>query len=237
MNLKDFVFKAHIPLATQIAARLREAIVCLELPPGASLSETDIAIRFGVSRQPVREAFIKIADMGLLAIRPQRGTLVRPISVAQVMEARFVREAVEIAVAREAASAPRPGLVAALGELIERQAACIPTQDSENFLKLDEAFHRLLATEIGRTMAWTVVEDLKAQMDRVRFLSFERATPLGQLVAQHRAIVDAIAAGDADGAHRAMQLHLREILSSLPLLAQAHPDYFADGDASAETAA
>lgn len=97
------------------------------------------------------------------------------------------------------------------------------------------AFHRGLAEGIGRGLAWTVLEGIKAQMDRVRFLSVGGATPLGELVRQHRVIAEGIAAGDPDGAERAMRAHLREILSSLPRIAQAHPDYFqgtpaAEGD-------
>jgi DNA-binding GntR family transcriptional regulator len=63
-------------------------------------------------------------------------------------------------------------------------------------------------------------------MDRVRFLSFEGATPLPELIRQHRAIAEAIAAGRADAAEAAMRTHLREILASLPRIAAAHPDFF-----------
>lgn len=108
-------------------------------------------------------------------------------------------------------------------------------EDGAAFLRLDEAFHRGLAEGIGRGFAWTVLESIKAQMDRVRFLSVGGATPLGELVRQHRAIAEGIAAGDPDGTERAMHAHLREILSSLPRIAQAYPDYFqgtpaAEGD-------
>ncbi len=63
------------------------------------LSEQDIATRLGVSRQPVREAFIKLGEAGLIRVLPQRGTLVVKISRAAVEDARFIREAVECAVA------------------------------------------------------------------------------------------------------------------------------------------
>jgi GntR family transcriptional regulator, rspAB operon transcriptional repressor len=223
-----FAIQDEGSLAAQVTAQLRDAIVRLELAPGVSLSETDVARRFGVSRQPVREAFIKLADMDLLAIRPQRGTFVKPISTTNVMNARFVREAVEVAVVREAALAPRPGLVADLRALLMRQSERAAAADPRGFLKLDEAFHEGLADGIGRRSAWAILEDLKAQMDRVRFLSFEGATPLTELVEQHRAIVDRIESGDAAGAEAAMRRHMREILASLPLIAAAHPDYFQD---------
>lgn len=215
-------------IAPQVMRALRDAIVRLELPPGAAISEADIARRFGVSRQPVREAFIKLQEAGLLAIRPQRATLVQRISAAEVMNARFVREAVEAAVAREAAEARPAGLATQLRDLVAAQERAAAAEDGVLFLRLDECFHRALAEGIGRGFAWTVLEAIKAQMDRVRFLSFEGATPLAELISQHRAIAEGIAAGDPDAAEAAMRRHLREILASLPKIAEAHPDYFED---------
>jgi len=213
-------------IAPQVLGSLREAIVRGELLPGALLSEAEIARRLGVSRQPVRESFIKLQEAGLVSIRPQRGTVVQRISVDAVFDARFVREAVEAAVVRAAAETRPPGLVERLAGLIAAQEAAAARGDAPGFLRLDETFHRAMAEGIGRGFAWTALEAIKAQMDRVRFLSFEGATPLPDLIRQHRAIADAIAAGDADRAEAALRAHLREILSSLPRIAEAHPDYF-----------
>jgi DNA-binding GntR family transcriptional regulator len=213
-------------IAPQLLRLLREAIIRCELPPGSVVSEADLARRFGVSRQPVREAFIKLQEAGLLSIRPQRGTVVQRISVDSVFDARFVREAVEVAVVRAAAEQRPRGLDRRLAELIAAQADAARDGDAPAFLRLDEAFHRAMADGIGRSFAWTALEAIKAQMDRVRFLSFEGATPLPELIRQHRAIAAAIAAGDPDKAEAGMRAHLREILASLPRIAAAHPDFF-----------
>jgi len=82
---------------------LRDAIIQLKLRPGNPLSESELAKRLDVSRQPVREAFIKLAEAGLVEVRPQRGTYVLMISRREVETARFVREAVEVAFVRKAA--------------------------------------------------------------------------------------------------------------------------------------
>jgi DNA-binding GntR family transcriptional regulator len=213
-------------IAPQLLRLLREAIVRCELLPGTVVSEADIARRFGVSRQPVREAFIKLQEAGLLSIRPQRGTVVQRISVDSVFDSRFVREAVEVAVVRAAAELLPKGLDRRLAELIAAQEDAARDGDAPAFLRLDEAFHRAMADAIGRSFAWTALEAIKAQMDRVRFLSFEGATPLPDLIRQHRAIASAIAAGDPDKAEAGMRAHLREILASLPRIAAAHPDFF-----------
>lgn len=213
-------------IAPQVLRALRQAIVQGELLPGATLSEAEIARQLGVSRQPVRESFIKLQEAGLLSVRPQRGTVVQRISVDTVIDARFVREAVEAAVVREAAQARPAGLADRLNALIAAQQEAASRADAPDFLRLDESFHRAMADGIGRGFAWTALEGIKAQMDRVRFLSFEGATPLAELIRQHRAIVEAIAAGDPDRAEAALRRHLREILASLPRIAEAHPDYF-----------
>jgi DNA-binding GntR family transcriptional regulator len=213
-------------LTPQVFRMLRESIVRGELLPGSLLSEADTARRFGVSRQPVREAFIKLQDAGLLSIRPQRGTVVQRISLDAVFDARFVREAVEVAVVRAAAESRLPHLHERLASCIAAQERAADAGDAPEFLRLDEAFHRAMAEGIGHAFAWTALEGIKAHMDRVRFLSFEGATPLPDLIRQHRAIAAAILGGNADEAEAAIRTHLREILASLPRIAEAHPDYF-----------
>jgi DNA-binding GntR family transcriptional regulator len=90
------------PVARRVFQELRNAIFTMRFRPGQAVSELDIATQFGVSRQPVREAFIKLGEAGLLSVRPQRGTFIVKISVKQVFDTRFVREAVELAVVRRA---------------------------------------------------------------------------------------------------------------------------------------
>jgi DNA-binding GntR family transcriptional regulator len=172
----------------------------------------------------VREAFIKLSEIGLLRVLPQRGTFVVKISAKAVTDARFVREAVECAIARRASEGIGKPAIAALRAIIadQRKAA----RDPEAFFVLDEAFHRGLANAAECAYAWKVIEEAKAQMDRVRFLSLPDATPIGHLIVQHQAILDAIAAGRGAAAEQAMKDHLREILKSLPRLSRAFPDMF-----------
>lgn len=206
---------------------LRQAIIRMVLAPGQALSEKEIADLFTVSRQPVREAFIRLSESGLVEVRPQRGTYVVRISRQAVLEARFIRESLEVAIALEAAKCTLPSSVLMeLNELIERQRSCIERQDHDRFFFLDEMFHRTLAISTGQTMAWNVIEDVKAQLDRVRYLSIPDSTPIPKLADQHQAIVDAISAGDTEAAEQAMSIHQREILHSLPELERRFPELF-----------
>lgn len=214
------------PMARQITRALRQAIVVMQISPGEMLSEQDLAQRFGVSRSPVREALIKLSEAGLVRVLPQRGTQVVKISRAGVEDARFIREAVECAVVRDAALKVTPVMLAALNASLTRQRRLQRSAPTEDFLALDEEFHRLLAETAGRLAAWRMIEDIKPQMDRVRFLDMTKALPRHAVIAQHTLIVDAIKAGDPAAAEQAMRQHLSEILRSLPELAAQYPDLF-----------
>lgn len=214
------------PAARRVFHELKNAIVTMALTPGQALSENEIATRLGVSRQPVREAFIKLSEAGFVRIRPQRGTFVVKISTKQVTDARFVREAVEVAVARKACQVMTAPTIAELRENLAAQRAAGAETAPARFLALDEAFHRGLALGVDCDYAWRIVEDVKAQMDRVRYLSLPQATPIARLIDQHVAILDAVEAGDEARAEAAVRTHLSEILSSLPVLEMQFPDLF-----------
>ncbi len=225
-----------VSMAEQVFRALRHSIITMRLTPGTALSEQDIAGRLNVSRQPVREAFIKLSDAELVRVLPQRGTFVEKISPKAVMDARFVREAVECAIVQRAIDTVSAGAVAGLREIIARQRVAARAADPEQFFVLDEEFHRDLASASGCAYAWKVVEAAKAQMDRVRFLRLSEATPMTHLIVQHQAILDAVAIGNSAAAEREMKAHLRGILRTLPRLARTLPDMFvADEEAPANS--
>lgn len=217
------------PVALSITRLLRQAIITNRLPPGRALPETELAARLGVSRQPVREALIRLAEGGLVRTLPQRGTLVSRISLARVAAGRFVRDAVERATIRRAAEAAPPGTEAILHRLINAQEAALARHDHPAFLALDDELHGAFATAAGHGPAWALLADVKLQMDRVRYLSIPEATPGALLIEQHRHIAEAIARRAPDAAEAAMRGHLEQVLSALPRLTALFPDHF-DGD-------
>ena len=208
----------------QAADALRIAILTGTLPPGTKVSEQEIADAIGTSRQPVREAFLRLAGEGLLDIRPQRGTFVSKITVAEVLDARFVREAVEADLIRLACQHATAPALNGLHDLLTAQAKA---PDAAGFMALDEAFHRAIAQIAGKARAWDHLQRLKSQMDRVRFLQLQDF-PIPTLIAQHKAMVDAIATQDPDTAEAQLRAHLRLIEADLPGIQAAHPDYFTD---------
>jgi GntR family transcriptional regulator, rspAB operon transcriptional repressor len=212
--------------AQRIESELRRSIIALELPPGARLSEQEIAERHGVSRQPVREALIGLARTRLVEIQPQRGTVVVKISVRKMMESRFVREAIETAVVRRACSSFDRQSRQRIDDLIEVQDKAARRDDHAAFQRYDELFHIALAEGAGCSMAWEAVQDIKAHMDRVCQLTLPGIEAMLPLIDQHRAIVAAIDARDEDAADSAMRRHLSEILRALPRIEAEHPELF-----------
>ncbi|WP_319240056.1 GntR family transcriptional regulator [uncultured Propionivibrio sp.] len=204
---------------------LRAAIITGELAPGQAISELEISKRFAISRQPVREAFILLGQERLIEVRPNRGTFIRKISVREVIDACFVREVIELAIVREVTRTRSATLIRKLRKNIASQKK-VKTGDSRTFLDLDEEMHYLLAQNAKRDFAWEVTQKVKAQLNRVRFLTYDHATPIATLVAEHEAIVDAIEAGDADQAEKEMLHHMSEIYRSLPIMAEKYPDIF-----------
>jgi DNA-binding GntR family transcriptional regulator len=231
----DKALRIREPIAPQLVAALRQGIVELRLRPGEALSEADVAARFGVSRQPVREAFIKLSEQGLVEIRPSRGTYVMKISARELANARFVREAIECDIANNAGRLATPADVDGLRAIVDLQRVAAARNDYRSFNDHDEAFHRAIADIVDCDYAWRIVESARVQTDRVRFLSLPDASPMPLLIRQHEAIVERLAANDPAGTEAAMRRHLREILVALPQIAAAHPDLFADTELPAHT--
>lgn len=212
--------------ARRVENEIRKAIITMEIPPGAPLSEQDIAARLSVSRQPVREAFISLARSGLVEILPRRGTFVVKISLEKMLEARFIRESLEIAVVRRACERFDARVRTRIDFYLDAQTSAAEAGAHYEFQRADEMFHAALAKGAGCPSAWTVIDDIKAHMDRVCHLTLPSATALPRLIAQHRAIIEAVDARDADRAEAALKAHLSEILKALPTVQAAHRDLF-----------
>lgn len=214
-----------ISSASQVYDWLRDAILRGELPPGSRVSEGEIGKQIGVSRQPVREAFIRLTSEGLAEVRPQRGTFISRISVSAVLSARLIREAVESDLIRMVAETADPQLIARLDHEIEQQRAAIASDDIEGFVRLDDRFHHLLACAAGHDAVWTVLEGLKSHMNRLRRFT-ARAFDARRLTDQHAAIVEALRQRNPEAAEQAMRRHLRELLADLPEISSRRPELF-----------
>ncbi|MBB5191368.1 DNA-binding GntR family transcriptional regulator [Silvimonas terrae] len=148
------------------------------------------------------------------------------ISIKQVQDARFIREAIETAVVRRAAQIVDQATLMQLAQNLEQQSLACAQADMAGFLVLDDAFHAQLASSIDCTSAWDSIENLKAHMDRVRYLTLGQISPLGDLLAQHQQIYAALTRHDEDAAVNAIHSHLQELTLTLIAVSERYPDWF-----------
>src|SRR5215468_7391889 len=109
------------PIPEQVYRLLRQSIITLRLPPGATIIEKEITDQLGISRTPVRDALRQLADEGLVTIKPQSGTFVALIDRLQLEEGRVIRRALEIEAVRLAATRADAAAIERLGDLLALQ--------------------------------------------------------------------------------------------------------------------
>lgn len=206
---------------------LYRRVVELDLAPGVKLSELDVARRMGVSRQPVRDAFYRLSQIGLLHIQPQRATTVSRISEAAVLQARFIRTALETETARAAAARLGEEGLRELEDLVAGQREAVAADERVRFHTLDDAFHRVICEASGHEVVWSLIRETKAHMDRTRFLSLSFGAPAA--LDDHLRILAALRVRDPERAAAAMRLHLSRIADILAKLRAERPGIFAEG--------
>ena len=206
-----------------------DRVVALNLPPGSRLSESDVARQMGVSRQPVRDAFYRLSQLGFLQIRPQRPTTVTRISEDAVYQARFIRTALEVETTGELAGRLTGDDLAELDAMLEAQRGAVAADDRLRFHALDDEFHRTICRLSGHEYAWALIRDNKAHMDRVRYLSLSFGAE--SALDDHTRILDALRAHDGRLAGECMREHLSRIEGILAQIRAGHGDYFEEREA------
>lgn len=201
------------PAAESAYAHVKDALLSGRLPAGEMLSEGDVAAELGISRTPVREAFLRLAAEGWLRLFPRRGALVVPVAPGEaeaVVDARLLLEghAVEVAVATPAT---REALVAGLRALLDRQRAAVRAGDLDAYAEHDSAFHLALVAAGGNAVLTEFAATLRERQRRMIALSVGAAGERAPgFVAEHEALVAAVEAGDAAGFRTALRAHLHD---------------------------
>jgi len=221
----------RMSVAVQVFDLIRRDILDATLTPGSPLSEHALSQSFGVSRTPIREALLRLAEEGLVQIVPQVGSFVTRISLAKVYEAQFIREALECAAVRAAAQSRRLD-VSLLRDILADQKTAAAKGQADVFYVADEALHAAIADASGCPRLWIVALNEKLQLDRVRMLDMSQRHDLGELVVQHSAIVDALAAKDKGAAEAAMRAHLHDVFARIAPLIERFRAYFDDLDSA-----
>jgi len=205
---------------------LHDQIVSLDILPGTKLSETEVARRFGVSRQPVRNAFTKLGNEDLLLIRPQKATKVRGFSMERVELTRLVRRAVELEVVYDAVQIWDLTRERQLNENLKRQETALRENDLTTFHALDYDFHKLIYVLGGNPMAFEVMLECKQKVDRLCMLGLEKESEAKSIFADHCDIAKGLASGDLDLAQASVRKHLSRLDKTIDYIHKTHPSYF-----------
>jgi len=206
--------------------QLYEEIASLKLLPGTKLSEADVAKRFGVSRQPIRDAFNRLDNLDLIVIRPQKATKVRGFSMQHIAHARFVRLAVELEVVRRACSVWDKAGAEALEQSLQQQRLAVSDDDPEVLHDLDYRFHKIICDRGGSPMAFETIQECKRKVDRLCTLSHSRKNELNAIYDDHQAMANALKTGDSEAAAAATRRHLNRLDDTITEIHQSHPEYF-----------
>jgi DNA-binding GntR family transcriptional regulator len=217
----------RVTTAVAIYKRLHALIVSMTLPPGTALQDKILCAQFAVSRTPVREALIRLAEDELVEIFPQSGTFVSRIKATAIPEALAIREALEGVTVGRAADGRSAKDLDRLQRLLDNQTSLAEQGDMAGFHEADERFHETIGEISAYRGIWRLVRQVKVQIDRTRRLTLPVPGRMPQVVAEHRVILDAIAAGDPAAAQAAMTRHLSVVLPDLARLQREYPDYFA----------
>ncbi len=205
---------------------LKERILHLELKPGTKISEKEIADELQVSRTPVREAFMKLAEEELLDIIPQSGTIVSHINLEHVEEGRFMREKMEKEIVTLACVSFPEEYRFRLETNIAMQEVCVGKNNFYRLFELDEEFHQILFQGTGKLRTWKMLQQLNIPFNRLRLLRLAEDSNLEVIISQHKDIYRLITERKTEQAVQVMEAHLRLVVIEQESIKAKYPHYF-----------
>jgi DNA-binding GntR family transcriptional regulator len=192
---------------------VRQAIIELKLKPGEALREAATAQQLGVSKTPVREALARLEQEGLVETTSFKGAVVSGYSPEDLQEIYELRELLEGAAARAAATSASDETLARLAALVAESRELGAKDDLEGLAVLLGAFDLVIFEQVTNERIRALIENLKAHLTRIGRLTEDIPGRVKASVEEHAVIVDAIGAHDGDEAERCMRRHIRSVLS------------------------
>lgn len=197
-------------LTTVVQQEIERAILAGEYAPGSKLIEATLAEKMGVSRGPVREAFRMLEEAGLLRNEKNRGVFVRDIPIEEAVEIFDLRAAMDELVGRQLAKNITPAQLKEIKELVDAMEKAVKAEDARNYHLLNLRFHDRLVEMAGNSKLTTIYRKLIKELSLFRRLNLADGWLMPISASEHRAIVKAIASGDAQAAGKAMFDHVME---------------------------
>lgn len=208
------------PAADRVYAHVKERILAGELEGGTMITEGEISEATGLSRTPVREAFLRLQAEQWLTLYPKRGALVRPVAAGEAQDVLDARRMVEAHAARSICALPpaeRARVVGTLAAILVEQDAAIESADLAGYSLQDARFHQQIVAGAGNSLVTAFAVTLRERQERLIAHTVQR--DLGraaQYVADHHRMLERLREADADGYLAELDQHLalsREVLS------------------------
>jgi len=196
------------PLYEDVAERLREQIFSHELAPGSWLDEQSLAMAFGISRTPMREAIKVLASEGLVTTKMNKGAYVTEVDRRDLEQIFTVLSLLEGQAAKETAIKASEAQLTQLDNLHHRLEKAAADRDTEQFFEINVKFHELIQEIAGNKWMNGVIEDLRKVLKLQRRDSLTRSGRLLSSLVEHREILQAILKRDPLAAELAMRKHL-----------------------------
>jgi DNA-binding GntR family transcriptional regulator len=212
----------HRQLKDSVYLKLRQEIVTATLPPGYVLREAELAARFGVSKTPLREAFVRLEKDGFVQIAPYRSAVVTGYSQQDLREIYEVRELLEGLCAREAAVSIATEDLAALNRIVRDSAAAFDAGDTDRLTALLDEFDVVLYAQSRNSRITAMLENIRDHVTRIGRLTVAIPGRMGTSVRGHQAIYEAIVQRDGPRAETLMRQHILSVMADQ--LASLDPD-------------
>jgi DNA-binding GntR family transcriptional regulator len=203
------------PLYEDVADKLREQIFSKELAPGSWLDEQGLAIQFGISRTPMREAIKVLASEGLVTMKMRRGAYVTEVTRKDLEQIFTILSLLEGEAAKETAIKATEDQLNVLDHLHHRLEKAAADRDIEQFFEVNSKFHELIQEIAGNRWMNSVIADLRKVLKLHRRDSLTSTGRLQNSLVEHREILNAILKRDQSAAETAMRRHMARGLEAL----------------------
>jgi len=194
--------------AERLAAEIAEDILSQRLPPGTRLDEQGLALRYGVSRTPVREALRQLRTSGLIDMEPHKGATVARVTAEKLEEMFGAMAEIEATCARLAAIGMTPIERRRLQALHDRMSVMAQQADHAAYIDANTAFHAAIYGGAHNEIIQDIATGLRRRLLPFRQAQFQMPGRLAQSYAEHDAVLTAILRADASAAHTAMLHHV-----------------------------
>ena len=211
----DFNLHIHKPLREIVYEELKRQILVGEIQPGTRMMEIQLADDMGVSRTPVREAIRKLEKEGLVNIEPRRGAYASDASIKDMIDILEARQYLEGAAAMMASSRITGEQIKELEEATEKYATAVEKGDTDEIIKYDEIFHKMIIKASGNTAMVKIMSRVQELSLRFRYLYYEDFSRYKNMPMSHREILAAIINGDGAVAGRMAADHVARLKDAL----------------------